>query len=127
MTQRYSKHYTVEEANALLPLIRAWLPRLRHQAERVEVHGRRLDQLLAEGRDLGGEPVLAWLTLVSAFLEISSEFSRRDIQVTDLNRGLIDFPALRGGREVFLCWEADDAGIEFWHELDSGPSGWERL
>ena len=48
------------------------------------------------------------------------EFQRREIQIKDLERGLIDFPALIGGKEVFLCWEQDEEDIEFWHELDAG-------
>ena len=45
----------------------------------------------------------------------------------DLSRGLVDFPALIGGREVFLCWEADEDDVEFWHELESGYGGREKL
>jgi hypothetical protein len=45
----------------------------------------------------------------------------------DLERGLIDFPAIIGGKEVFLCWEQDEEDIEFWHDLDAGYAGRERL
>ena len=55
------------------------------------------------------------------------EFQRREIQVKDLQRGLVDFPAMLEGREVFLCWEQDEEDIEFWHELDGGYAGRERL
>ena len=51
------------------------------------------------------------------------EFQRREIQVKDIDRGLIDFPALLGGKEVFLCWEQDEEDIEFWHDLDAGYAG----
>jgi hypothetical protein len=44
-----------------------------------------------------------------------------------LARGLVDFPALLGGKEVFLCWESDEDDIEFWHDLESGYGGRERL
>ena len=55
------------------------------------------------------------------------EFQRREIQVKDIDRGLMDFPAIIGGKEVFLCWEQDEEDIEFWHELDAGYAGRERL
>ena len=42
-------------------------------------------------------------------------------------RGLVDFPAILAGREVFLCWEQDEEDIEFWHDLASGYAGRERL
>jgi hypothetical protein len=44
-----------------------------------------------------------------------------------VDRGLVDFPAILGGREVFLCWEKDEQDIEYWHDLDSGYSGRERF
>ena len=44
-----------------------------------------------------------------------------------LQRGLVDFPSYRDGREIFLCWERDEDDIEFWHDLESGFSGRERL
>ena len=55
------------------------------------------------------------------------EFESREIQLKDLERGLIDFPAIIGGREVFLCWEQDEDDIEFWHDLETGYAGRERL
>ena len=45
----------------------------------------------------------------------------------DLHRGLIDFPALMSGREVFLCWEDGEEAVEFWHDLDAGYAGRERI
>jgi hypothetical protein len=59
--------------------------------------------------------------------EVLAEFQRRRIFIKDLERGLVDFPAIIGGREVFLCWEQDEADIEFWHDLDAGYTGRERL
>jgi hypothetical protein len=56
-----------------------------------------------------------------------SDIAGRGIQIKDLDRGLVDFPHLRNGREVFLCWELEDDDIEFWHDLDAGYPGRERL
>jgi hypothetical protein len=55
------------------------------------------------------------------------EFQQREIQVKDVDRGLLDFPAIIGGREVFLCWELGEERVEFWHDLDSGYGGRERI
>jgi hypothetical protein len=41
----------------------------------------------------------------------------------DLDRGLIDFPAQRDGREVYLCWEEGEDEVGYWHDLDSGYGG----
>jgi hypothetical protein len=45
----------------------------------------------------------------------------------DIDRGLIDFPAVIDGQEVYLCWELDEERIGFWHELDTGYGGRQAL
>jgi hypothetical protein len=50
-------------------------------------------------------------------------FDGRDIVLRDLDRGLIDFPAIRDGQEVYLCWVDGEPDIGFWHELDAGYAG----
>jgi hypothetical protein len=127
MENQFSKHYTRDEARALLPQIRQWLAqlnRLRQDQERFE---QRLTELAALGRDLGGETVNRWVRTLADMQAIFSEFQRREIFLKDLHRGLVDFPAFLGGREVFLCWESDEEDIEFWHDLDAGYAGRERL
>ena len=42
------------------------------------------------------------------------------IVVRDVDRGLIDFPAIRDGEEVYLCWELGENAVSWWHELDAG-------
>jgi len=59
--------------------------------------------------------------------EILAGFQERQILIKDLTRGLIDFPAILGGKEVFLCWESDEDDIEFWHDLEAGYGGREKL
>jgi hypothetical protein len=55
------------------------------------------------------------------------EFYSRDIQIKDLERGLVDFPAFIDGNEVFLCWEESEPDIQFWHPLDAGFAGREKI
>jgi hypothetical protein len=127
MTHKYQNHYTLDEARALLPEIREWLVRLRALRDELGQLDQRMAHLLKEGDDIGGEAVNSWVKKVTQTKRLLSEFARRDIQVKDLERGLIDFPAIIGGREVFLCWEQDEEDIEFWHDLDTGYAGRERL
>ena len=79
------------------------------------------------GLDVGGETVNNWIRALSRMQVVLAEFQHRHIFIKDLSRGLVDFPALIGNREVFLCWEADEDDIEFWHDLESGYTGRERL
>lgn len=127
MELRFEKHYTREEARALLPEIRRWLDGLGRLRKNVEKFERRLSQMAAKNADLGGETVNEWIRALADMQEVLVEFQRRQIIIKDLDRGLVDFPAIISGREVFLCWESDEEDIEFWHDLESGFAGRERL
>ena len=127
MKHRFEKHYTRDEARALLPKIRKWLELLNRLRKDVERYDKRLSGLSEQGFDVGGDTVNHWIRALADMQEVLVEFQRREIIIKDLERGLIDFPAIIGGREVFLCWEQDEEDIEFWHDLDAGFSGRERL
>lgn len=127
MGYTFKKHYTRDEARALLPQIREWLRQLGESRRRLSECDQRVTDLLASGNDIGGDPVNQWVRLVADIKQLLQEFQKREIQVKDLDRGLIDFPAIIGGKEVFLCWEQDEEDIEFWHDLETGYAGRERL
>ena len=127
MSHQFRKHYTRDEANALLPQIRGWLKRIVQLREELQTYDKRLSSLMAKGNDLGGLLVNDWVQKLAATKGLLDEFSSRQIMIKELERGLIDFPAIIGGREVFLCWEQDEDTVEFWHDLDSGYAGRERL
>lgn len=127
MAWKFSKHYTREEARALLPQIRIWLEQLTQLRTQIQHQDEQLTRLLEKGNDAGGDLVNRWMKSLDQLRGVLKEFESREIQVKDLDRGLIDFPAFVGGQEVFLCWEKDEEDIEFWHDLDSGYAGRERL
>jgi hypothetical protein len=127
MAHRFNKHYTREEARKLLPRIRKWLEALEEGQMELEKNDRRLAGLMTEGQDMGGALVNKWVTILAEIRQILREFEEREIIIKDLARGLIDFPALIGDKEVFLCWEKDEDDIEYWHDIDSGYAGREPL
>ena len=127
MTPKYSRHYTREEARALLPEIRGWLREIQPLRHELAKTGQRLDSIMAAGMDAGGPSVNQHARTTARLHELFREFSRREIFIKDPDRGLIDFPAMIGGREVFLCWELDEEDIEFWHDIEGGYAGRERL
>ena len=127
MAHQFKKHYTREEARRLLPKLRQWLNKLadlRHDLQKAE---RRMEGLMTGGQDAGGDQVNHSVKLLANMKVLLGEFESREIQIKDLDRGLIDFPALIGGREVFLCWEKSEDDVEFWHDIDSGFAGREPL
>jgi len=127
MAFQFKKHYSVEEARRLMPDIRNRLIELNHLRDRVAKADQRFTQLHATGCDLGGESVNVWIRDLCRMRDLLTWFQVREIQIKDLERGLIDFPAFMAGREVFLCWEQDEDDIEFWHDLETGYAGRERL
>ena len=127
MAHRFNKHYTRDEARALLPIIREWLNRMDTLRLEFELDEQRLTDSRPAGHDVGGDLVNSAVKLLADIKDVLRKFHDREIQIKDLARGLIDFPALIGGREVFLCWEKDEEDIEFWHDIDSGYAGRERL
>jgi hypothetical protein len=124
---KFSRHYTIEEAKALLPQIRQWLGQVEAFEKQLSQLDVRLRGLASSGNDVGGDTVNTALKLRADLQKVVQEFESREIQIKDLERGLIDFPALRDGKEIFLCWEKDEDDIEFWHDTDSGYPGRERL
>ena len=127
MTYRFTRHYTRDEARALLPEVRKWLSQLDRLRKRLRDSDERLKAFLECGADAGGEQVETWVRLIADIRILLLEFQNREIQIKDVERGLIDFPAVIGGKEVFLCWEKDEADVEFWHDLDAGYAGREPL
>ena len=127
MPNQFKHHYTREEAQAQLPQLRQWLDRLRELRRELEKRDRRVGQLMDRGHDAGGPLVNDWVRGMADIRDVFGEFERREILIKDLERGLVDFPAIIGGREVFLCWEQDEETVEFWHELDGGYAGREHL
>jgi len=118
---RHERHYTLEEARAALP----WV------VQRLEAMRRARARLASGG---GGEPAGApgngggrrGRPVGEALLELeagAAAFAEREIVLRDLDRGLLDFPALREGREVYLCWVDGEEDIAFWHDLDAGYAG----
>ena len=127
MSHRYQKHYTRDEARRLLPQIREWLQQLARLRGQLQECDQRISGLMKAGGDAGGEPVDQWVKALGETRDLLLEFERREIMLKDLDRGLVDFPAIIGGREVFLCWERDEDDVEFWHDLNAGYAGRERL
>jgi len=127
MPNRFSKHYTLGEARAMMPTVREWLERMNQLRQEYAEVSRRVDNMMNAQSDVGGNSVNHSIKLLSDLQGILGEFKKHEIQVKDADRGLVDFPSRRGTREVFLCWEKDEDDIAHWHELDAGYDNREPL
>jgi hypothetical protein len=125
------RHFTPEEANAELvhvrPLVARMVDRRRDHAEAQE----RQEEL--EGRIRGNGGGIPPATLADAAAEIErlereltglvDEIVEHGAEVKDIDEGLIDFPARRGGETVLLCWKLGEDEIRYWHRVEDGFAG----
>lgn len=123
MNHHFKKHYTLKEARDLLPQIERWLKEMIKIRDAIAAYEAWAEKRLALGDDLGGSRTVEWLKLMDRFRETSQKLEKKEIQVKNLDRGLIDFPSIRNGLEVFLCWEMGEEDIGFWHDIASGYAG----
>ena len=123
MTPEHTRHYTLEEASALLPRVAELLAAMRRARDRLGDAEARAALEEAGGSNGGGGP---GKVVSEGFLELREsmvELREREIVLRDLDRGLVDFPAMRDGREVYLCWEEGESEIGYWHEPQAGYGG----
>ena len=119
-----SRYFTLQEAKETLSAIRPWLDEI--QSIRQEILARRPDvwPVVERAAGNGGSPAAS--KLVKEFERLDTlvhQVLATGTLVKDINLGLLDFPALRDGREVYLCWKWEEDDIEFWHEVDAGYAG----
>ncbi|MBI2170400.1 MAG: DUF2203 domain-containing protein [Chloroflexi bacterium] len=128
---QHTRHFTLEEASGLLPWLRSQLGQL--EAAKLELARlqQRRETLFREVRTNGhgeaGRGVSDARQAVDLAAErltrLAQEVADRGILLRDTERGLVDFPALRDGREVYLCWLLGEDDIRFWHDVDAGFAG----
>lgn len=128
-------HFTVEEAESAIPWMQRAVKSMRDaSADAQEAQSQLsalMDSIQSNGRESHGEE---WEAQQAAIEEsaktvraVLEEFSDRGIILRDVQRGLVDFPAMREDREVYLCWLYGETSIEYWHEVDTGFDGRQPL
>ncbi len=127
-------YFTRDEAEALLPRVEPLLREIQSLRARMVVHEAQLvsvrGKMASNGHASPGavaELQAEVAALGEGITEHIGTINGLGILVKDLELGLIDFPTLRDGREVYLCWKLGERGIEWWHETDSGFAGRQRL
>lgn len=118
------QYFTLQEANEALDTIRPWMDEV--QAIRKKILQNQPEAWPAIERSAGNGGNRALSNMVQDFEKLDALVHR--IQETgailkDINLGLLDFSALREGREVYLCWQYGEGEIAFWHEVEAGYAG----
>jgi hypothetical protein len=121
---QHERHYTLEEATDALGAVARLLSVMRDA--RVLLTDEQAREALAEaGPTNGGGPPGRQVS--EAFVGLraaAAQLQAMEVVLRDLDRGLVDFPAILDGNEVYLCWvESEEDGIGYWHDLESGYAG----
>jgi hypothetical protein len=126
------KLFTLGEANALLPRVTPLLITLRESKEQLDAASAALDRFTPAMRGNGhGMDAMSLerqiADLIAGIAPLLREIAELGIEIKDLNQGLIDFPSVRDGRVVYLCWRLGEGEISYWHDLDAGFAGREPI
>jgi hypothetical protein len=123
------RFYTVDEANARVPLLRSILRDVTDLAAQMKTIYDRLIPLQTDG---AADPVVEKeVASLSAELDAmqrkmrdcETELTQLGAELKDAFVGLIDFPGWHEGREVCLCWKLDEPAVAHWHEVHAGYGG----
>ena len=118
------KLFTLDEANAFVPQLLDIVPRI--QKLSVSLNNDFPD--IKNARDKakwngGSEQGVDYLNAVVKYNDLMEKVEAVGCEVKGIREGLIDFPSLREGKEVYLCWRMPEKEILFWHDLNTGFSG----
>ena len=118
------KYFTLQEANETLNVIRPLMDEV--QAIRLKILKNQPEAWPAIEKSAGNGGNRALSNMVQDFEKFDTlihQIQATDVLIKDVNLGLLDFPALKDGREVYLCWQYGEDDIAFWHEIEAGYAG----
>ncbi len=136
-TYRPKRLFTVAEANAALPLVRAIVRDIVSLSGSIMDRRARLDALKSRRRDTRPDLQAYADELADAERQLArdvdqlesylSELEELGVELKSAPQGLVDFPSIMDGRLVYLCWKYGEPEVQYWHELDAGFAGRQPL
>jgi len=117
-------YFTLQEANEALISIRTWMEEVQTIRSEILAHQPEIWSVMEKSAGNGGNLTLSRMVKTFDRLdELIHSIQDAGAIIKDINIGLLDFPALRDGREVYLCWKYGEGDIAFWHEIEDGFAG----
>jgi hypothetical protein len=122
---RHERHYTLAEANAIRGWVAERVRRIQQASSELAALGHRADDALSalEEQSGGAHPGPEAARPLLALSLAVGELDALDVVLRDIDQGLVDFPAMRDGDEIYLCWLVDEDEIQFWHDPEAGFAG----
>jgi hypothetical protein len=130
-----AKIFTLEEANQLIPQLRAILTRIMEKRDQIATKQKEVYAIRRIIDGNGHNPEALGLAakerelkeLINELNEDIEKINSLGCELKDIHLGLVDFRSIREGREVYLCWKFDEDEISFWHDLHTGFAGRQPL
>lgn len=118
------KYFTPEEANSLVPRLLKLVPPLQDLYAQMSEEFPDVRRAWKKAKFNGGsEQGTDYLCRVLRYQQLKRELDVMGVVLKGVENGLIDFPSLREGREVYLCWKHPEREVRYWHDLDTGFAG----
>lgn len=122
------KLFTIEEANSIVPRLLNEVPRIQTLASDLRSKYPDIKNAWEKHKYNGGSVEGAsYLGTALRLNRIMNDLESKGCIVKGIKEGLVDFPSIREGREVYLCWKVPEKEIRFWHEIDSGFAGRKKI
>lgn len=120
-----ARTFSLDEATALLPRLTELLTEMQERKQAIDTSRAELNEMSSVSRGNGRlqEVQRKQRSAQEAAKQINAllrDLQQLGCELKGLDEGLIDFPAEREGRTVYLCWKLGEERIQYWHELDTG-------
>jgi len=122
------RYFTVDEANTTLVTLKPLIKEILEIRQSILEQQPEVWPALQKTVGNGGNKAASLAALEFARLdELVRQVQAGGVLLKDINIGLLDFPSLREGREVYLCWRYGEDSVQYWHDLDAGYAGRQKL
>ena len=123
-----NKYFTVEEANAVIPQLLVDVPHLQELMKNLTQKFPDVKKAREKAQLNGGSlQGIDYLNCIFKINFLTEQLESKGCILKGIKYGLVDFLSLREGKEVYLCWKIPEQRIEYWHDLQSGFAGRQRI
>ena len=120
----FKKLFTLQEANSFVPQLLELVPLIQKLSTSLHNDFSDIKNAREKAKWSGGsEQVVEYLNAVFKYNNLMRKVEEMGCEIKGIREGLVDFPSLRDGREVYLCWRMPEKEILLWHDLHTGFAG----
>ncbi|MEC7785473.1 MAG: DUF2203 domain-containing protein [Nitrospinota bacterium] len=118
------KLFTLQEANSFVPQLLDLVPKIQKLSISLSNDFPDIKNAREKAKWNGGsDQGVGYLALVLKYNNFMRKIDEMGCEVKGIREGLVDFPSIREGKEVYLCWRMPEKEILFWHDLNTGFAG----